>query len=209
MTESLASPARPVADKREALLAAALRLIARSGLHATPTSAVAREAGVAAGTLYLYFPSKEALVNALYLALEGEQHRAAMSGVDAPGVDVDDPRAPLWRAWHGLARWHLDHPEATRVLQQLRGSGILTAETRAAEQRAREDGLARFEEAIAAGQLRDLPVRAFWALYAGPIFALAEAAEQGEALAVTDAMLRETFDGVCRAVLPPGAAREA
>ena len=56
-------------DKREAILAAALRLIARLGLHAAPMSAVAREAGVAAGTLYLYFPSKDAMINALYLEL--------------------------------------------------------------------------------------------------------------------------------------------
>src|SRR6476661_6120071 len=60
-------------DKREAILAAALRLIARLGLHAAPMSAVAREAGVAAGTLYLYFPSKEAMINALYLELHRDR----------------------------------------------------------------------------------------------------------------------------------------
>ena len=64
---AIPAPTRAGADKRETILAAALRLIARLGLHNTPMSAVAREAGVAAGTLYLYFPSKEAMINALYL----------------------------------------------------------------------------------------------------------------------------------------------
>src|SRR5215213_8038804 len=63
-------------DKREAILTAALRLIARLGLHAAPMSAVAREAGVAAGTLYLYFPSKEAMINALYLDLLEDRARS-------------------------------------------------------------------------------------------------------------------------------------
>ena len=208
MTEPLTASPRAVADKRAALLAAALRLIASSGLHATTTAAVAREAGVAAGTLYLYFPSKEALVNALYLDLLGERHRAAVADVGSLDGAPADPREQLWRSWHGLARWHLDHPAATRVLQQLRGSGILSAETRAAEQRARAEGLTDFRRAIARGLLRDVSVRAFWALYAGPILALADAADDGEDEGddegeVSDAVLRATFDGVCRAVLPP------
>jgi TetR/AcrR family transcriptional regulator, repressor of fatR-cypB operon len=201
MTAPLTAPSRPVTDKRAALLAAALRLIARSGLHATPTSAIAREAGVAHGTLFLYFPSKEELLNALYLELLRERRRAAEAGVGASADAVAVPRELLWRSWHGLARWHLDHPEASRVMQQLRGSGILTAETRDAEQRARAEGLAQFWEAITRGMIRDLPIRTFWALYAGPIFALAEPADGDEE--VTAAVLRATFEGVCRSVLPP------
>src|SRR5690242_12712168 len=72
------------ADKREAILAAALRLIARLGLHAAPMSAVAREAGVAAGTLYLYFPSKEAMINALYLEVLADRDRSMAA--DAAGA---------------------------------------------------------------------------------------------------------------------------
>src|SRR5688500_6981617 len=109
MTGTLTAQARAGVDKRQALLAAALRLIARSGLHNTPTSAVAREAGVAAGTLYLYFPSKEALINALYLELVTEQQRAAAPDAGPLEEGAADPRALLWRSWHGLVRWHLDH----------------------------------------------------------------------------------------------------
>src|SRR6476661_8768456 len=89
---------RPGADKRAALLAAALRRIARTGLHDTPTAAVAREAGVAVGTLYLYFPSKEALINALYLQLVEEQLRAAAGDAadDAADDAATEPRALLW-----------------------------------------------------------------------------------------------------------------
>src|SRR5215218_6127000 len=70
MTSTLTT-ARPraAASKREAILDATLRLVARTGLHNTPISAIAREAGVAVGTAYLYFASKDELINELYLEL--------------------------------------------------------------------------------------------------------------------------------------------
>ncbi len=201
-----AVPVRPVADKRAALLDAARRLIARAGLHDTPISALARAAGVGAGTVYRYFPSKDALINALYLELLDDQHRAATADAGALAAHTDDPRASLWRAWSGLARWHLDHPEASNVIHQCRASGILTTATRDRERRATADGLAAFAAAIARGVLRDLPRDVFWALYTGPIVALVAMRDAGE-LDVTDALLRATFDGVCRSVLPAPVAR--
>jgi len=188
-------------DKREAILAAALRLIARLGLHAAPMSAVAREAGVAAGTLYLYFPSKEAMINALYLEVLAHRHRSMAADAEGARGDGAIGRAGLWAFWHGLARWHLDHPDGSSFLLQCKASAILTDETREAERRMDADGLANFEQAVAGGRLRDLPLQVFWALVAGPIFLLSQMRDAGE-MEVTDDVLRSTFDGVCRSVLP-------
>ncbi len=49
------------ANKRERILAAGLRLFANETYQAVTMDRVAEAAGVAKGTLYLYFPSKEAL----------------------------------------------------------------------------------------------------------------------------------------------------
>jgi TetR/AcrR family transcriptional regulator, repressor of fatR-cypB operon len=189
-------------DKRQAILAAALRLIARLGLHAAPMSAVAREAGVAAGTLYLYFPSKEAMINALYLEVLEDRDRGMLGDVAATseGADV---RTGLWAFWHGLARWHLDHPDASSFLQQFKSSAILTDQTRAIEHRKHAEGMMSFQHAVAAGRLRDLSLQVFWALATGPIFMLAQMRDAGE-MEITDEVLRSTFDGVCRSVLPEG-----
>jgi AcrR family transcriptional regulator len=188
-------------DKRQAILAAALRLIARLGIHAAPMSAVAREAGVAAGTLYLYFPSKEAMINALYLELLEDRDRSMRTGEEGASSEGTDGRAGLWTFWHGLARWHLDHPDASSFLHQFKSSAMITAETRELERRKNAGGLASFEQAVAAGQLRDLPLQVFWALAVGPIFLLAQMRDAGE-MEITDDVLRSTFDGVCRGVLP-------
>ena len=46
-------------DKRDRILEAAVKVFARTGFHATRVSEVAKAAGVADGTIYLYFKSKD------------------------------------------------------------------------------------------------------------------------------------------------------
>jgi AcrR family transcriptional regulator len=51
--------------RRAQILEAALRVWIRHGFDGSPVDAIAREAGLAKGTLYLYFPTKEAILEAL------------------------------------------------------------------------------------------------------------------------------------------------
>jgi hypothetical protein len=118
-----------------------------------------------------------------------------------PAAIPASARDGLWSFWHGLARWHLDRPDASNFAQQCKASGILTEETREAERRQHAAGLASFEQAVSAGQLRDISLHVFWALAVGPITQLAQMSDTRE-IAVTDDVLRATFDGVCRSVLP-------
>src|SRR5579883_2305801 len=53
-------------DKRERILDAAVRVFAKKGFHATRVSEVAKAAGVADGTIYLYFKSKDELLVSLF-----------------------------------------------------------------------------------------------------------------------------------------------
>ncbi len=57
-------------DKREKILKAALHLFVEFGFHGTPTSKIANKAGVANGTLFHYFATKEALIIALYIDIK-------------------------------------------------------------------------------------------------------------------------------------------
>jgi len=54
------------ADKRDRILTAAERIFARHGFFAAKVSDVAKEAGVADGTIYLYFKSKDDLLISLF-----------------------------------------------------------------------------------------------------------------------------------------------
>lgn len=53
-------------DKKEEILKAALKLFVEFGFHATPTSKIAQEAGVANGTMFHYYKTKEELILAVY-----------------------------------------------------------------------------------------------------------------------------------------------
>jgi TetR/AcrR family fatty acid metabolism transcriptional regulator len=90
----------PAADKREAILKAATQVFARNGFFQSQVADVARAAGVAAGTVYLYFRSKDDLLVSLFERSMREaiaEGRAALAG-------VDDPHERLTR----IARLHLE-----------------------------------------------------------------------------------------------------
>ena len=79
--------AKSVPDRRQAILDAAVKVFARQGFHACRVSDIADEAGVAYGLLYHYFPSKDEVLNTLFLERWGvmlEMIRA----VDAEQIPV-------------------------------------------------------------------------------------------------------------------------
>ena len=58
--------------KKQALLEAAIELFAKDGFWQTTTASIAQEAGVATGTLFTYFPTKNYLIDELYLTIKHE-----------------------------------------------------------------------------------------------------------------------------------------
>jgi AcrR family transcriptional regulator len=91
-------PGPALIERREAILEAAQACFVRAGFHRTTMQDVAREAGMSAGNLYRYFPSKDALVAGL-----AERDRAKMI------ADFDDlVGAPdFLTAFEAIGRHHL------------------------------------------------------------------------------------------------------
>jgi AcrR family transcriptional regulator len=139
-------------EKRTAILQAAVHEIAELGLGA-PTAKIARRAGVAAGTLFTYFPNKEALLNELYLELKGEVY--AKVNAKFPHKGTLERRAR--HMWSSFLDWALAFPEKRKVSAQLNVSDVITLETRArtAFQRGAVD--ATLNELRRRGALRRLP----------------------------------------------------
>ncbi len=80
------SVVRRLAEREEAILAAATTLAAEGGMAAVQIAAVAARAGIAAGTVYRYFPSKTDLVAELVAAVAGRELTAMVAAGDAaPG----------------------------------------------------------------------------------------------------------------------------
>ena len=77
---------RRLAARHDAILAAAGALAAEAGINAVQIAPVAERAGIAAGTVYRYFPSKTDLVAALVAAVSEREIGAMRRAADAaPG----------------------------------------------------------------------------------------------------------------------------
>lgn len=73
---------------RARIMAAALALFAEHGYHATPVTAIARKAGVAAGLLYNYFESKADLLRAIIARTQAEFGATVRAALEESG-DAD------------------------------------------------------------------------------------------------------------------------
>ena len=119
--------ARPKSeDKRNAILEAATRLFAERGLAAAPTSEISKLAGVAEGTLFTYFGTKDELINSLYRELKLELADAMMS--DFPRKK--NVRTRLRHVWDRYVNWGIGNPQQRKVLAQLTVSEVLTKESK-------------------------------------------------------------------------------
>jgi len=107
--------ARPKSeDKRNAILSAAARVFAIKGLGAA-TSAISKAAGVAEGTLFTYFKTKDDLMNDLYREIKLELADAMMSNFPRK----KSVRVRLQHVWDCFVNWGAANPEQRKVLAQL------------------------------------------------------------------------------------------
>ena len=106
-------------DKREAILRAATSVFAHNGYFNSKVADIAREAGVADGTVYLYFKSKEDILHSIFDRSVEEALGAARKQIES----VSDPKEKLRQ----IALLHLERLGADRDLAvvfqvELRGS---------------------------------------------------------------------------------------
>src|ERR1041385_4552909 len=111
--------ARSIIDKREAILRAATSVFAHNGYFNSKVADIAREAGVADGTVYLYFKSKEDILHSIFDRSVEEALDAAREQIRR----VADPKEKLRRiAFLHLQRLGADRDLAVVFQVELRGS---------------------------------------------------------------------------------------
>lgn len=182
---------REVSDKREAILEAALELFAERGFHGTAVPLVAERAGVGAGTIYRYFESKEALVNALYQAWKGELLAVLLADFpfDAPA------RRQFQMVWHRWASFVLEHPKVAQFLELHHHAPYLDAESRAIEERLIGMVAVALAEAQRQGVVREAPVQLLMALVHGLFIGIVRAHFDGRL--VLDAATLDVAETCC------------
>jgi AcrR family transcriptional regulator len=110
----------------KAILDATARILVERGYAATSTNAVAERAGVSVGSLYQYFPNKDALIAALHTR-HIEQMKAVIERALARAMDVDLDTG-LTELIEGAVEAHRVEADLHRVLeQQLAGLDVVAA----------------------------------------------------------------------------------
>ncbi len=101
-------------DKEKEILAAALKLFVEFGFHGTPTSKIAKEAGVANGTLFHYFKTKEDLIVALYNGIKVKLNDHLLAEIN----DEDTLEMRMKAIYAKSLEWALIHRDEFYFIQQ-------------------------------------------------------------------------------------------
>ncbi|SHH76272.1 TetR/AcrR family transcriptional regulator [Ferrimonas marina] len=104
-------------SKRQLLLDAALDCFVEQGIDATATARIAKRAGVANGTLFHHFPTKQDLVNALYAEVKQRMSQQLQEGLASDTAPLQQRARILW---FNALDWLMAHPKGLRFVLQVR-----------------------------------------------------------------------------------------
>jgi AcrR family transcriptional regulator len=167
------------ADKREAIMTAALGLFVERGFFGTAVPEVADHAQVGAGTIYRYFDSKEALVNAIY-----RDQKLRMVSALLADFPVTAPAREQFRAiWSRMSKFVDENPKGFAFCELHHHAPYLDAESVAVERRMIDLVVKFIEHSQARGEIRKAPPYLLIGLVMGAFIGVVRwAAESGLAL---------------------------
>lgn len=108
----------PKMDRPAAIRTALRDLVAERGFHGASMGAIAKVAGVATGTAYVHYESKDELVYATYLELKAELGSAVLADFDETADPPERWRQLLTKSYEFLA----EEPQRARFLTQMEES---------------------------------------------------------------------------------------
>jgi len=184
----------PQGDKKEEILDAMLELVVERGFHNAPMSLLAKRSGASPGVMYHYFPSKEALIHALYLRVKLAKRQVLLQGY-SPQVS---PQQAFLNIWINAYHFYRTQSRETRFLDLYENSSFSKhhpTEQTSSQDAARAHFLKIFRAKKAGGLLKDLPQAAIDELSFGLAARLAKRDE-----AIKPAMLKKIAEAAWKAL---------
>ncbi len=144
--------AKKASENREKILSTALTLFTERGFFGTPTSLISKEAGVATGTLFFYFATKEELIDTLYRRIKSEAAQAMCRNFNTEKTAL----AKLRRIGYNAIEWGIENPAKQKFMEQFAHSSFVSTT-------AHEEGMSHFlflqdlvRDGIREGSIRDI-----------------------------------------------------
>ena len=159
-------------EKRDAILQAAMELIAEHGFHEAPMSMIADKAGVGTGTIYSYFENKDGLIQHLFSELRERIMAHLHEGYSAE-------RSLHERYIHlktKLIKYCIENPMHFRFMEQYMNSpyGVTVRREKLFRESIDESDIFQtlFDQGVAQKILKDFPLPVYLALSFGPMLSL-------------------------------------
>ena len=112
-------------EKKKRIILTMLELVVEQGVHATPMSQVAKEAGVAVGTIYHYFKNKEQIIEEIYIMICQDFGVVMMANVPEKNV-----KKQFEIMWLNLYNYFIGNPLAFKFIEFVGVPPIINSEIR-------------------------------------------------------------------------------
>ncbi len=177
-------------ENREKILATALTLFTERGFFGTPTSLISKEAGVATGTLFFYFSTKEELIDTLYRRIKSEAAQAMCRNFGNEKTAL----AKFRRIGFNAIAWGIENPAQQKFMEQFAHSPFVSTN-------AHEEGTSHFRflkelvgEGIREGTIRTIDTDLLFSMMASSFSGLIARAYAEKDPALREKLVNEGLD---------------
>ena len=153
-----------IMDTKEKIIRTAMNLFVSQGIDSTPTSKISKEAGVATGTLFHHFKTKEDLINEVYLFVKRNYSSYIIEEIIDTTKDV---KMLLKEIWDNGIRWGEENSIEVKFMIDYSNSKHISLDSK-------EKGssiIAPFDEVFVRGRkekiLKNLSTTIFRSIYVG------------------------------------------
>ncbi|OKS88684.1 TetR/AcrR family transcriptional regulator [Mucilaginibacter polytrichastri] len=138
--------------KKEKVISAAIELVVAKGFNKVSTAGISKIAGVATGTMFHHFNSKDDIIITAYKTVKRSFIAQTTSCQNENNVKED-----LQSMWNNLIEWSLNHQDQFRYMQQFINSPYYSKEIMSQDD-TWTSLLDWWKAAIKSGQIKDIPV---------------------------------------------------
>ncbi|MCG8572874.1 MAG: TetR/AcrR family transcriptional regulator, partial [Spirochaetes bacterium] len=143
-----------MSNKKQLILDTTLRLITENGIQGSPVSLIAKEAQVAIGTIYHYFPAKQDILNELFCNLCKEIGEVLKSG-DNPQLNIKER---FFHFYQRFFQFFIDHPKAFFFIEQYGNPPFIPEEIVIDTKKYYQEAIDFLQEGMDTGLFKDMKI---------------------------------------------------
>lgn len=189
-------------NKEATIREKAFEMVVKEGFDGLSMQKLAKAANVSPATIYIYYKSREDLLNRIFNDAQKKFAKSALVNFD-PTMTLEEG---LWLQWKNRMDFVLEYPHYFQFFEQFRNSPLINH---------KDINMSEFREnmkhfvvnAIKRGEMARMDPEVFWSVAYGSLYSLIkfhlqEKKMMNENFRMTETMLKQTFKMVIKALKP-------